>query len=210
MIERISESIRTDIQDLESILKLLDSPALKKILIDQNGDCESQIQIRTEIESLELALKLLDSPALKKIIIDQNGDCESQAQLFEQIGDESRAQAIREIGKRLDQFGNSDQNSSSKSFKKTVTIKDFSWASKQALFVSVISPAAMNFESKIEITVKGITADAKSANDIMLKFFPFNLFESFFSMNVDVTISAEGSDAEEAVKTLVNLIEDFH
>ena len=165
-------------------------------------------QIRSEIETLNLSLKLLDTPALKKIIVDQNGDCESQAQFFAQIDDESKAQAILEIGKRVDQFLKSDQNSSSKSFNKTVTIKNLSWAKKQALFISVITPTAMNFESKIEITVKGVTADAKSSNEIMLKFFPFNLFGSFFS--VDVTISTEGSDAEKAVDTLVNLIESFH
>lgn len=254
MIEKVAESIRTDVKNLEPILKMLESPALKKILVDQDGDCGSQIQlfeqigdeskaqamreidrrikqafsehdsmhvtdalpqvieqIRDEIETLNLALKMLETPALKKIIIDQKGDCESQAQLFEQIGDESRARAIREIGKRVDQIKRLDQiKSDSGFFKKTVTIKNLSWASKQALFVSVVAPTAINFKSKIQITFKGITADAKSSTEIMLKFFPFNLFaSSFFSTNVDVTISAEGEDAEKAVSTLVNLLESF-
>ena len=96
-------------------------------------------------------------------------------------------------------------------FAKTVTIKNLSWTQKQSLLVSVISPASMNFESKIEISVGNITANAKSASEIMAKFFPFNLFSGIlFPRIVDVTISAEGSDAEDAVKTLVNLIENFH
>lgn len=63
---------------------------------------------------------------------------------------------------------------------------------------SILVQAATKFQSKIKLTAKGKTVDAKSILMIM---------SMGLVKGTEVVLSAEGADAAEAVKTLVDLIE---
>lgn len=63
---------------------------------------------------------------------------------------------------------------------------------------SILVQAATKFKSKIKLTAKGKTVDAKSILMIM---------SMGLAKGTEVVISAEGEDAEEAVKSLVELVE---
>ena len=60
--------------------------------------------------------------------------------------------------------------------------------------------AAGKFKSKVELNAKGRTIDAKSIIMVM---------QLGLSKGTEVTISADGADEKEAVKTLVSLVQSF-
>lgn len=63
---------------------------------------------------------------------------------------------------------------------------------------SMFVQAAAKFKSKITVTAKGKTVDAKSILMIM---------GMGLTKGTELTIKAEGADAEDAVKALVELVE---
>ena len=63
---------------------------------------------------------------------------------------------------------------------------------------SMFVQAAAKFKSKITVTAKGKTVDAKSILMIM---------GMELTKGTELTIKAEGADAEDAVKALVELVE---
>ena len=63
---------------------------------------------------------------------------------------------------------------------------------------SMFVQAAAKFKSKITVTAKGKTVDAKSLLMIM---------GMGLTKGTELTIKAEGADAEDAVKALVELVE---
>ena len=64
---------------------------------------------------------------------------------------------------------------------------------------SVFVQTASKFRSKVQIKAKGKTVDAKSILMIM---------SMGLTRGTEITIRAEGSDAYDAVTTLINLVED--
>ena len=81
----------------------------------------------------------------------------------------------------------------------TIKLKIIDPAGLHARPASIVASAASKFESKITLSVNDKTADLKSIMNVMAL---------GVKQGSEVEITAEGSDAEEAIKTIKNSMEE--
>lgn len=174
--------------------------ALKSELtkLRESSNADELSEIKNEIALLREDINLLTELVKEFFSADHESDelpPEDEPDNYNTINNESEIETGMDVATDDDNIQDDSDNTKSECFEVTITIEN---GIDDVIPSMIFAQTASMFKSKVWIEVKGIRIDAKSFLLIMA---------SSLKKGTEITITAEGPDAREAVSTLRNLVD---